>query len=217
VECPAVSSQQDLAGSPEVFRSPGSLILSWVWVVIAIIALIDLAVQARDHSAVVMAVLVVAITGAVYACALRPRIVADARGITVENPLRDHRVPWGAVERVDAVNAVGVHCVAAPGAAKGKVVHSWAVQSSPRSAQKAQFRARRARAGQPAGYGAYPAEAQEALRRTFAESTAHQLNERARRERAAGAVGGQPERRWAWAPIAAIVVPLVALIVVVLA
>ena len=212
-----MSSQQDLAGSREVFRSPGSLILSWVWVVIAIVALIDLAVQARDQSAVVMAVLVVAVTGAVYACALRPRIVADAKGITVENPLRDHHVPWGAVERVDAVNAVAVHCVAAPGAAKGKVVHSWAVQSSPRSAQRAQFRARRAQAGQPAGYGNYPAEAQEALRRTFAESTANQLNERVRRERATGAAGGQPEMRWAWASIAAIVVPLVALIVVVLA
>jgi Bacterial PH domain len=208
-----VSSQQDLAANREVFRSAGSFVLWWVWVVIAIVALIDLAIQAHDHSAVVM---VVAITCAVYACALRPRIVADAGGITVENPLRDHRVPWGAVEKVDAVNAVGVHCVAAPGAGKGKIVHSWAVQSSPRSAQKAQYRARRAQAGHPASYGRYPAEAQEALRRTLAESTAHQLNERALRERAAGAAGGQPEARWAWAPIAAMAVPLAALIVVVL-
>jgi hypothetical protein len=211
-----VSSQQDLAANREVFRSGGSFVLWWVWVVIAIVALIDLAIQAHSHSALVMAVLVVAITGAVYACALRPRIVADAGGITVENPLRDHRVPWGAVEKVDAVNAVGVHCVAAPGAGKGKTVHSWAVQSSPRSAQKAQYRARRAQAGHSAGYGRYPAEAQEALRRTLAESTALQLNERARRERAAGAAAGQPETRWAWAPIAAMAVPLAVLIVVVL-
>ncbi len=211
-----MSSQQDLAANREVFRSGGSFVLWWVWVVIAIVALIDLAIQAHNHSALVMAVLVVAITGAVYACALRPRIVADAGGITVENPLRDHRVPWGAVEKVDAVNAVGVHCVAAPGAGKGKTVHSWAVQSSPRSAQKAQYRARRAQARHPAGYGGYPAEAQEALRRTLAASTAHQLNERAQRERAAGAAGGQPEAQWAWAPIAAMAVPLAALIVVVL-
>jgi hypothetical protein len=219
VECPAVSSQQDLAGNREVFRSPGSLILWWVWVAIAVATLIDLAVQDRSHSAVVMAVLVVAITGAVYGCALRPRIVADAGGITVENPLRDHRLPWGTVEKVDAVTAVGVHCTAAPGASKGKVVHSWAVQSSPRSAQAAQLKARRAarRVGQPAGYGRYPPQAQEALRRTTAESVAHQLDERARRERGAGAAGGQPEVRWAWASLAAMVVPLVALIVVVLA
>jgi hypothetical protein len=211
-----VSLKQDRAGDREVFRSTGSLILWWLWAVFAVITLIDLIVQGTGRSAVIMAVLVIVITALVYGCALRPRIVADAGGITVENPLRDHRVPWGAVEKVDAVNAVGVHCVAAPGAGKGKIVHSWAVQSSPRTAQKAQYRARRAQAGHPAGYGRYPAEAQEALRRTLAESTAHQLNERARRERAAGAAGGQPEARWAWAPIAATAVPLAALIVIVL-
>jgi len=73
------------------------------------------------------------------------------------------------------------------------------------------------RAGSPAGYGRYPAQAQEALRRTPAESAAHQLDERAQRERAAGAADGQPEKRWAWASIAVMAVPLAALIVVALA
>jgi hypothetical protein len=214
-----VSSQQDLAANREVFRSGGSFVLWWVWVVIAIVALIDLAIQAHNHSALVMAVLVVAITGAVYACALRPRIVADAGGITVENPLRDHRVPWGAVEKVDAVHAVRVRCVAAPGAGRGKIINSWAVQSSPRAARAAEYRSRRQarRLGQPAGYGRYPAEAQEALRRSLAEVTARQLDERASRERGAGAAGGRPEARWAWVAIVVMAVPLLALVVVVLA
>src|SRR5262245_25702917 len=166
-----------------------------------------------------MAVLVAAITALVYGCALRPRIVADAGGITVENPLRDHRVPWGAVEKVDAVHAVRVHCVAAPGAGKEKIINSWAVQSSPRATRAAEYRSRRRtrRLGQPAGYGRYPAEAQEALRRSPAEATARQLDERAGRERAAGAAGGQPEGRWAWVAIAVMAAPLLALIVVVLA
>ncbi|HEY1343856.1 MAG TPA: PH domain-containing protein, partial [Streptosporangiaceae bacterium] len=90
-----MSSQQDPAGDREVFRSAGSLILWWLWVVFAAVAVIDLIVQGTGHSAVIMAALVAAITGLVYGCALRPRIVADGRGITVENPLRDHRVPWG--------------------------------------------------------------------------------------------------------------------------
>ena len=114
-----MSSQQDLAANREVFRSGGSFVLWWVWVVIAIVALIDLAIQAHNHSALVMAVLVAAITGAVYACALRPRIVADGGGITVENPLRDHRVPWGAVEKVDAVHAVRVPACR-PGASRAR-------------------------------------------------------------------------------------------------
>jgi len=214
-----VSSQQDPAGDREVFRSAGSLILWWVWVVFAAVAVIDLIVQGSGHSAVVMAVLVAAITGLVYGCAFRPRIVADAGGITVENPLRDHRVPWGTVEKVDAVHAVRVHCAPAPGAGKGQIVNSWAVQSSPRAARAAEYRSRRQaqRLGRAAGYGRYPAEAQEALRRSPAEATARQLDERAKRERAEGAAGGPPEARWAWAAIAVMAVPLVALIVAALA
>jgi hypothetical protein len=219
VECPAVSSQQDPAGDREVFRSTGALILWWLWAVFAAVALADLIVQGSGHSAVVMAVLVVAITAMVYGCAFRPRIVADAGGITVENPLRDHRVPWGAVEKVDAVHAVRVHCVAAPGASKGKIINSWAVQSSPRAARAAEYRSRRQRQrlGHAPGYGRYPAEAQEALRRSPAEAVARQLEERVVRERGAGAVAGRPEGRWAWVAIAVMAVPLVALIVVVLA
>ena len=214
-----MSLKQDQAGDREVFRSAGSLILWWLWAVFAAAALIDLIVQGTGRSAVIMAVLVFAITALVYGCALRPRIVADAGGITVENPLRDHRVPWGAVEKVDAVHAVRVHCVAAPGAGKGKIINSWAVQSSPRATRAAEYRTRRQarRMGQPPGYGRYPAEAQEALRRSPAEATARQLDERAKRERAEGAAGGPPQARWAWAAIAVMAVPLVALAVVVLA
>jgi hypothetical protein len=219
VERPAVSSHQDPAGDREVFRSTGSLILWWLWAVFAAVALVDLIVQGSGHSAVVMAVLVVAISALVYGCAFRPRIVADAGGITVENPLRDHRVPWGAVVKVDAVHAVRVHCVAAPGASKGKIINSWAVQSSPRAARAAEYRSRRQRQrlGHSPGYGRYPAEAQEAVRRSPAEAAARQLEERAGRERGAGAAGGRPEGRWAWVAIAVMAVPLVALIVVVLA
>jgi hypothetical protein len=143
----------------------------------------------------------------------------------VENPLRDHRVRWGAVTKVDAVHALRVHCAAAPGAGQGKILNSWAVQSSPRSAQMAQLRAsrgaqqraRREAQQRPGGYGRHPAQAQTAPRPTAAESAAQRLDERARREREAGAAGGPPQTRWAWVSIAAMAVPLVALIVVALA
>jgi hypothetical protein len=93
------------------------------------------------------------------------------------------------------------------------------VQSSPRAARAAEYRSRRQarRLGSAPGYGRYPAEAQEALRRSLAEVTARQLDERVSREHGAGAAGGPPEARWAWAAIAAMAVPLLALIVVVLA
>lgn len=202
----------------DVYRSTGSVVLWWVWAVFAVAALADLAVQGRDHISLVLAALVAAITGIVYACALRPRVVAGPDGITVLNPLRDYHVPWGAVDRVDIQGALRVHCTVPVGGAKGKIVHSWAVQASPRAVMREQFRAQRAirRGTTPPGYGRYPAQVQDVLARTPGEQAAHLLDDRAQRERAAGAAGGQPEKRWAWPALAAMVVPAVVLLAVAL-
>ena len=209
------SSRKDPDSEREVFRSAGSAVLSWAWFVVALIVLVDLAVQGRDHAAVVTAALVLAITGVVYACAWRPKIVADPSGITVLNPVRDYQVPWTAVSNVDVVNAVRVHCEPAPGAARGKVLYSWAVQSSPRAARKASLRREahsqprprltpRPRVLQPPsstprGYGELPDSAKEALERSSADFTAGRLAERAQHARRAAAKaasqrpdGGQP-------------------------
>ena len=211
------SSRKDPDSEREVFRSAGSAVLSWAWFVVAVIVLVDLAVQGRDHAAVVTAVLVLAITGVVYACAWRPKIVADSGGIAVINPVRDHQVPWTAVSKVDVVNAVRVHCEPAPGSARGKVLYSWAVQTSPRAARRtaqrreahSQPRPRltpRPRVLQPPpttgprGYGELPDSAKEALERSSADFTAGRLAERAQHARRAAARaaaslppdGGQP-------------------------
>jgi hypothetical protein len=210
------SSRKDPDSEREVFRSAGSAVLSWAWFVVAVIILVDLAVQGRDRAAVVTAVLVLAITGVVYACAWRPKIVADSGGITVINPVRDYQVPWAAVSKVDVVNAVRVHCEPAPGAARGKVLYSWAVQSSPRATRRAAVRREahsqprprltpRPRVLQPPpstaprGYGELPDSAKEALERSSADFTAGRLAERAQHARRAAAraaglppTGGQP-------------------------
>jgi hypothetical protein len=199
------SSRKDPDSEREVFRSAGSTVLSWAWFVVAAIILVDLAVQGRDHAALVTAVLVLAITGVVYACAWRPKIVADSSGIAVINPVRDHQVPWTAVSKVDVANAVRVHCEPAPGAARGKVLYSWAVQSSPRSTRKASLRHEvhdrprprltpRPRSLQPPpgtvarGYGELPEPAREALERSSVDFTAGRLAERAQHARQAAAL-----------------------------
>jgi hypothetical protein len=202
------SSRKDPDSEPEVFRSAGSLILSWAWFIVAVIVLVDLAVQGRDRVALETAAVVLVITGIVYACAWRPKIVADSAGISLINPVRDYRVPWAAVVKVDVVNAVRVHCTPAPGAARGKVLYSWAVQSSSRSAKKAAMRrdaASRPRArltprprslqpppgtpppGAAPRYGEIPDAAKEALDRSTADFTAGRLSERAQHARQAAA------------------------------
>ena len=204
------SSRKDPDSEREVFRSAGSTVLSWAWFVVAVIILVDLAVQGRDHAALLTAMLVLAITGVVYACAWRPKIVADSSGIAVINPVRDYQVPWSAVSKVDVVNAVRVHCEPAPGAARGKVIYSWAVQSSPRSTRKASLRREvhdrprprltpRPRSQQPPpgtvgrGYGELPESAKDALERSSVDFTAGRLAERAQHaRRAAARAAGQP-------------------------
>jgi hypothetical protein len=202
---PVLPQQQSSRKNPdderEVFRSAGSIVLSGAWLLVAVITLIDLAVQGRDHAAVVTALAIIAISAVVYGCAWRPRIVADSSGITLVNPLRDHQVPWAAVSNVDVVNAVRVHCTPAPGETSGKVLYSWAVQSSPTSARRAARRAglagqrpritrpRSGRADPPPGatpgYGQVPEPAKDALDRTSAEYTAGRLAERAQHARQA--------------------------------
>ena len=189
-------TRTDLPGERQVYRTSGALVAWWAWAAFAVVLLVVLALGHRDHAALVTVLVVIAITGIMYACALRPRIVADAAGITVVNPLRVHEVPWSAVTQVDLVHNVRVHyrgparntpANGTPGgglaAAGKKIVHSWAVQSTGRSRTRNELRARRAaRRGltPEAGYARLPDAAQSALAGSAAEFIARQLDERAR-------------------------------------
>ncbi|MGO9218646.1 MAG: PH domain-containing protein [Streptosporangiaceae bacterium] len=216
----AVFSRQDLLSERQVYRTTGSLVAWWAWAVFAAVLLVVLTVRHHDHTALVTAVVVIAITGIMFACALRPRIVASASGLTVVNPLRAHMLPWSTVTQVDLVHNVRVHY---RGPAGNRIVHSWAVQSSGRSMKRSELRARRAarRGTAPApGYAKLPGEAQAALAGSAAEFIARQLDERARMQRSAAApdvAPAGPQVRWTWGPIAAMAVPLLLLVVVALA
>jgi hypothetical protein len=210
----AVFTRTGLPGERQVYRTSGSLVAWWAWVAFAVVLLIALALGHHSHAALVTASVVIAITGIMYACALRPRIVADPAGITVVNPLRVHEVPWPAVTQVDLVHNVRVHYRSPAGGSPGggspaggvpgesmpggdkpageRIVHSWAVQSTGRSKTRHELRARRAaRRGmtREPGYARLPDAAQAALAGSAAEFIARQLDERARVQRSA-ATGG---------------------------
>ena len=100
------------------------------------------------------------------------------------------------------------------------MVHSWAVQGSPRAQARREPRARRAAAsGRPAApaYARAPDAARAATGRARpAEFTTRQLSERLGRERPPDEPPrpGLAQVRWAWGPIAAMLLPLLALAVV---
>jgi cytochrome bd-type quinol oxidase subunit 2 len=99
-----------------MFRLPGAIVAWWAWVIFAVACLADIAATGRDHTAAEIAMTLIAITGVVYTCALWPRVLTDSGAITVQNPLRAHRIPWGSVAAVDLRESVQVHCTPEPGA-----------------------------------------------------------------------------------------------------
>jgi hypothetical protein len=132
----------------QTFRSVTALIVWWVWVLFAVGNLVDLAVQGHDHLSLVAAGILIMITGVAYVAAWRPRIVAAADGLSIRNPLRDHRIPWRNVEKADLADLVRVHC-RVPGAESGKVINAWAVHYSRRKQFAADTRSRRSAARGP--------------------------------------------------------------------
>jgi hypothetical protein len=97
-------------GKPQVFRSPTAVLVWWVWALFAVANLVDLAVQGRDHASLVAGGILVMCTGVAYVAAQRPRLIVENDDLLVRNPLRDHRIPWLNISRVDVSDLLRVHC-----------------------------------------------------------------------------------------------------------
>ncbi len=159
------------AGGPQTFRSATAVVVWWVWLLFAAANWIDLAVQGRDKESVVAAAILVLVTGVAYVTAQRPRIIADDAGVTIRNPLRDHRVGWACVTNIDLADLLRVHTdsgqpqpggIAAAGQAgqqgqqgkqakQAKVISAWAVHYSRRRQLVAEGKARRSAAREASG------------------------------------------------------------------
>jgi len=214
----------------EAFRLVPPLILWWVWVGFAAANVADFAAQgAPARFAAVVSAILATVTGLAYALALRPRVIAEPAGLTIVNPFRDHRVPWTAIQAVDAGEWVRVH-------AASKTIACWALYVSAR-AKRRDARGAPPRSGRSGGFGGaggfgrvsetarLPAEAAYLASLPVAKAIATRLDARAAKERdrvrhADSAYAGPPGPvtvRWAWAPVAAVALPALALLVIVLA
>jgi hypothetical protein len=202
-----------------IFRLPAPLIVWWIWVVFLAANVIDLALTGRDwYSVLVLAVLAV-ITGLMYVTALRPRVIADEDGITVQNPLCDHWVPWGSVSSVTVGESLLVRCAPGPDSDREKVVHSWALYAPRRARVKKDFPNRRQlrfAAPTPPSYANLPKDAQDLLKQSQADLIAAELELRARQARERGAAPGERVASWPWAAFAALLIPAAALVIVLL-
>ncbi|MDX6744515.1 PH domain-containing protein [Actinocorallia sp. A-T 12471] len=150
---------------------------------------VDLGLRGRDKTALVVAIVLALTCGVAYVMGLRPKVRGDAEGVTVDNPLRTTRLPWGSVRRITTGRALGFDHVAGH-------TESWAVQVSARKAANAS----RAKPEDLASRTpvTFAADELETLR------TAHKTND------------GTPQTTWSIPALAALLVPLAALIAAVL-
>ncbi|MEP7023063.1 MAG: hypothetical protein ABJB47_04500 [Actinomycetota bacterium] len=198
----------------KTYRLPGPIIMWWVWLIFVAANLVDLAVQGRDWESVQITVGLLAITTLVYIATLRPRMITDAEALTMRNPLRDHRVPWGRVSDIFLSESMQVQTTAEDGSA-GKLLHSWALYAPRKARVKADARGRRwdrSPGSRPGGYGQLPEEAQAIAKKTPTEVVAREINDKAKQARSGGATGGQIEVTWAWRPLAVIAVAWLVLV-----
>ena len=186
---------------PKVFRSTAGRVVAWVWLVFAAVNLVDVAVRGHDLAGMIAAAVLLLGSGTAYVFGLRPRIVADDSGISLHNPLRDVRVPWPAVQRIEAAESVRVHYEAEGG--EERRAGAWAVQTSPRARARVQRRAH----GRSRG-ATHDAVAEYARNRTPADYVAEQLTElAATRRRTDTASGAGPSVTWSMPAVAAVAAP----------
>lgn len=210
---------QSQPAEQKTFRLPGAAVAWWAWLIFAFACLVDILVSGRSHLAADIAVTLVFITGLVYACALWPRVITDSAAITVRNPLRDHRIPWGSVAAVDLRESVQVHCVREPAAKRRKIIYSWALYAHRRNRMRQQLLAQGDRRRLPRSalttYGTSEDMAEKISKQSAARVMATQLDEMAKEARERGAAAGPRVACWSWQPILALVVPGVALVLVI--
>jgi hypothetical protein len=226
------SAWRDTADGKTVFRLVPPLVLWWAWTVFAVVNVVDLAIQTPDWFSLQVVVAILLVTGVLYACTLRPKIISDPGGLTIRNPFRDYRVPWGGVAGVFLGDSVEIRCDR-PGPKPEKTIYSWALYSSRRPRAKADLRAgfgarkerdrhdqrarRRFEVPDPSTFGRMPAKGKEMASQHPSHVMAAELARRSEQARKDGTAPGMVVGQWAWAPIAAVIIPLVALIAVILA
>jgi len=217
---------KDKPNGVTLYRNVAPLVLWWVWLAFALANLFYLVTDGITIHSLRGIALVALITGVMYACTLHARVESDEGGVTIFNPLRQHRVPWGALEGIYLGDSVEF-CCRRPEPKKPKTIYSWALYSRRRSAARMQMQravfmpntlqssARQARAGQPMSSRA-PAEVASLAKQHPSKIMAAELGRRAADGRERSGTGGVLASGWTWLPVATVVVPAVLLLVAML-
>ena len=200
------------ADGKTVYRRMTPIVLWWIWVVFLVFNVVQVIVPDHDYFSLELAAGLLTATGVAYATALRPRVIADSEGLVVHNPVADHIVRWGAVKGVYLGDSVELSCTR-PDPDGEKTVYCWALYSGRRSRLKSQQLGVRSWGRM---VSRTPAGGNEVQEQDAAQLIAADLGRRSTKARQSGVPAATLETRWAWLPIAGMVVPAVLLCVLLL-
>lgn len=168
---------------PRVFRSSFGRAMAYLWFAFAAFNVIDVLRRGEGQSARVALAILFAVSVFAYVVGLRPRVEAGAERLTIRNPLRDVFLPWSAITRIDATDALRVHA--------GERAHrAFAVSVSNRARNRA---LRQPARGSQGGAVTTPVE-QDMVGRTNADFVVDELTKAWVRQR--GAAKGEPQVSW---------------------
>lgn len=198
-----------------MFRRGTPFVVWWIWVIVAVYSIVQVVAADHNYFSLELTAGLLAVTGLVYACTLRPRVIADDEAVYVYNPYRDHRVGWGGLKGVYLGDSVELSC-ARQAPKKDKTIYCWALYSSRRGRIRSQLRAERnARLNTITRRAQTPAEqlaAQDAV-----QLMATELGRRSKDAQQSGARAAVVESAWAWLPLGCLLVPAAALLALLLA
>jgi len=183
--------------------------------VFAVANVIDLGVEAQPRFAAMVSLVLLTITGVAYACAFRPRVVADEAGLSVVNPVRQWRVQWSTIRQIEVRDWVRIQCARAPGGDATKTIECWALFATARVKRNYSRRAQD-HITRSADTARLPDEARRLMSLPTVVIIARQLERRAGQAQAHDATDERLVTSWAWPSIAAMLLPALALLIVLL-
>jgi hypothetical protein len=198
-----------------VFRRGTPVVAWWAWVIFAAYGTIQVIVTDHDYFSVELTAGLLAVTAIVYACSLRPSVIANDEAVYVCNPYRDHRVGWGGLNGVYLGDSVELSC-ARHAPQKDKTIYCWALYSTRRARLRAEMRAERNRRLGSAARRA-PVEADRLARQDEVQLMAAELGRRSTDAKLRGAPADVLQSTWARLPLACLLLPAAALVGLLLA
>jgi Bacterial PH domain len=188
------------------FRRGAPFVIWWAWIAFAIFNVVQIAIPDHDYFSIELAAGLLGVTAIMYACTVRPKVLADPEGVLVHNPFRSHRIRWGALEGVYLGDSVEFSCTR-PAPKKGKTIYCWALYSGRRSRMKSQVRAQRTNSRMYGAARGAALEAQDLARQDVVQLMAAEIGRRTTEAKQRGVPGAVLESSWAWLPIIYVLVP----------